>query len=79
MQSGRATLSATFLRYQLRELLVANVDQEKLDAVKRELPGVHTFKSDVSDPEAIAALHDNVVAQFPALVRSLTMPGSCET
>jgi uncharacterized oxidoreductase len=29
--------------------------------------GVHTFKSDVSDPGAIAALHESVLAQFPAL------------
>jgi len=34
---------------------------------ERALPGVHTFESDVSDPEAIAALNDRVLARFPAL------------
>jgi uncharacterized oxidoreductase len=48
-------------------VIVTGRDQEKLDAVKRDLPGIHTVRSDVSDPGAIAALHDNVVAQFPAL------------
>src|SRR5580693_2847255 len=48
-------------------VIVTGRDQDKLDAVKRELPGVHTFKSDVSDPGAIAALHDAVLRRFPAL------------
>jgi uncharacterized oxidoreductase len=48
-------------------VIVTGRDQEKLDAVKRELRGVHAFKSDVSDPGAIATLHDNLVAEFPAL------------
>lgn len=42
-------------------------DPAKLDAAKRALPGIHTFKSDVSDPGAITALHESVLAQFPAL------------
>jgi len=48
-------------------IIVTGRDQEKLDAAKRALPGVHSFKSDVSDPGAIAALRDGVLAQFPAL------------
>lgn len=48
-------------------VIVTGRDQEKLDAAKRALRVVHTFKSDVSDPGAIAALHDSVLAQFPAL------------
>jgi uncharacterized oxidoreductase len=48
-------------------VIVTGRDQEKLDDARRELPGVHTFKSDVSDPAAIAALRHGVVAQFPAL------------
>ena len=48
-------------------VIVTGRDQGKLDAVKRELPGVHTFMSDVSDPLAIATLHDNVIAEFPEL------------
>jgi uncharacterized oxidoreductase len=48
-------------------VIVTGRDQDKLDATCRALPGVHSFKSDVSDPDAIAMLHDRVIAQFPAL------------
>ncbi|MDQ2710758.1 MAG: SDR family NAD(P)-dependent oxidoreductase [Acidobacteriota bacterium] len=48
-------------------VIVTGRDQERLDAATRALPDVHTFKSDVSDPEAIAALHRSVLARFPAL------------
>jgi uncharacterized oxidoreductase len=48
-------------------VIVTGRDQEKLDAARLALPGIHTFKSDVSDPEAIAGLHASVLAQFPAL------------
>lgn len=47
-------------------VIVTGRDQEKLDAAKRTLSGVHAFQSDVSDPAAITALHANIVAQFPA-------------
>jgi len=48
-------------------VIVTGRDQEKLDAAKRALPGVNIFNSDVSNPGAIAALHDDVIANFPAL------------
>ena len=48
-------------------VIVTGRDQEKLDAAKRAMPGIHTVKSDVSDPAAIAALYGSVLAQFPAL------------
>ena len=48
-------------------VLVTGRDQEKLTAAERALPGVHTFRSDVSDPTAIRALYDDVLARFPAL------------
>jgi len=48
-------------------VIVTGRDQEKLGAAKRALPTLHVFKSDVSDPAEIAALHDAVLAQFPAL------------
>ncbi len=48
-------------------VLVTGRNREKLDAAERALPGVHTFKSDVSDPKAITALHDALLARFPAL------------
>ena len=48
-------------------VIITGRDQEKLDAAERALPGVHAFKSDVSDPAAIMALHESVLARFPAL------------
>ena len=48
-------------------VIVTGRDQEKLDHAKRALPAVHTFQSDVSDPGAITALHESVLAHFPAL------------
>ncbi len=48
-------------------VLVTGRDPEKLDATRQALSGVHVYQSDVSDPEAIAALHDRVLRDFPAL------------
>ena len=48
-------------------VIVTGRDQAKIDAVKRVTPKICAFKSDVSDPEAIAMLYQSVVAQFPAL------------
>ena len=48
-------------------VVVTGRDPAKLDAAKQALPGLHTFTSDVSDPAAIMALHQGVLAQFPAL------------
>lgn len=48
-------------------VIVTGRDREKLDAAQRMFPSIHTFESDVSDPNAIAALSDRVLAQFPDL------------
>jgi uncharacterized oxidoreductase len=48
-------------------VIITGRSEEKLASSKRALPGVQIFKSDVSDPAAIAALRDNVLKQFPAL------------
>ncbi len=48
-------------------VIITGRDQDKLDGAMRALPSVHTFRSDVSDPAAIAALHDRVISRFPAL------------
>ncbi len=48
-------------------ILVTGRDLAKLENAQSALPGIHIFQSDVSDPDAIAALHDRVLAQFPAL------------
>ena len=39
----------------------------KLESARRALPGVHTFRSDVGDPAAIAELRREVLVRFPAL------------
>lgn len=48
-------------------VIVTGRDQGRLDATALELPGLHTFKSDAADADAIAALHKDVLARFPAL------------
>lgn len=47
-------------------VIVTGSDKERLDATRRALPGVHILAGDVSDPDAIAVLHAEVLAQFPA-------------
>ncbi len=48
-------------------VIVTGRDQERLNAAQEVLPALHIVKSDVSDPAAIAALHETIVARFPAL------------
>lgn len=48
-------------------MIVTGRDQDALDAATRTLPGLHTFRSDVSDPQAITALYEAVLPRFPAL------------
>jgi uncharacterized oxidoreductase len=48
-------------------VIITGRDQSKLDLVRQKLPGIHTFQSDVSRPEAIEALFQNVTRQFPQL------------
>ena len=48
-------------------VIITGRDQRRLDQTKSALPGLHTFVSDVSDPASIAALHRDVLAQFPQL------------
>lgn len=48
-------------------VIVTGRDQDRLEATGRAIPGVHTFRSDVSDPQAIASLYEAVLARFPAL------------
>jgi len=65
--SGIGLELATQLHRRGNTVIVTGRDQEKLDATSRALPGIHAFKSDVGDPNAIVALHDHVLAEFPAL------------
>lgn len=48
-------------------VVVTGRDQDALDTAARALPGLHTFRSDVSDPQAVTALHGAVLPRFPAL------------
>lgn len=48
-------------------VVVTGRDEDRLAAARAALPGLHAIRSDVSDPAAIDALHDQVVARFPAL------------
>lgn len=48
-------------------VIITGRDQVKLDEAQKTLPGVHTYKSDVSDPNAIAALYAKVIHSFPAV------------
>src|SRR5260370_6974277 len=38
-----------------------------MDRAKAAFPKIHTFRSDVSDPDAIATLYEEVTRQFPEL------------
>ena len=48
-------------------VIVTGRDTAKLAIAKKNLPGLHTFKSDVSKPEEIAELYEQVTGQFPKL------------
>jgi uncharacterized oxidoreductase len=47
-------------------ILITGRDQVKMDRAKAAFPKIHTFRSDVSDPKAIATLYE-VTKQFPEL------------
>ena len=65
--SGIGLELATQLLGRGNTVIVTGRDPVKLDALRRALPAVHVFESDVSVPAAIASLYDTVLAQFPAL------------
>src|SRR5258708_25365391 len=48
-------------------ILITGRDQAKMDRAKAAFPKIHTFRSDVSDPKAIATLYEEVTKQFPEL------------
>src|SRR3981189_3531487 len=48
-------------------ILITGRDQAKMDRAKTAFPKLHTFQSDVSDPEAIATLYEEVTRHFPEL------------
>lgn len=48
-------------------IIVTGRNGDTLQLTKAKLPNINTFQSDVSDPEQIAALYENVIRQFPNL------------
>ena len=48
-------------------VIITGRDQTRLDQARQQLPGIHTFQSDVSRPEAIQDLFTKVTRQFPQL------------
>src|ERR1700676_530280 len=48
-------------------ILITGRDQSRMDRAKAAFPTIHTFRSDVSDPKAIATLYEQVTKQFPEL------------
>jgi uncharacterized oxidoreductase len=48
-------------------VIITGRNHEKLAGVKSRLPKVHIFQSDVSRPEDIRALYEQVIRQFPDL------------
>src|SRR6266576_2767961 len=48
-------------------ILITGREQAKMDHAKAAFPKIHTFRSDVSDPKAIATLYEEVTKQFPEL------------
>jgi uncharacterized oxidoreductase len=48
-------------------VIITGRDEAKLELTKKKLPQIHTFQSDVSDPEAIVQLFEKVTTQFPNL------------
>ena len=48
-------------------VILTGRNQAKLDEIKKKFPKVHTFQSDVSDPDAIKELYETVTVQFPKL------------
>ncbi|HXN20425.1 MAG TPA: SDR family NAD(P)-dependent oxidoreductase [Candidatus Binatus sp.] len=45
-------------------VIITGRDQRRLEEAQRKLPGVHTFQSDVSDPQSIPVLFDAVILKI---------------
>lgn len=48
-------------------VIITGRDESKLKLAKDKLPKIHTFQSDVSDPEAISRLFEIVTREFPQI------------
>jgi uncharacterized oxidoreductase len=48
-------------------VIITGRNQEKLDAATAALGGIHTYRSDASEPKDIESLHSAVTKEFPSL------------
>jgi|SRR6218665_50443 len=48
-------------------VIITGRNLQKLDEIKQQLPAVHTIQSDVSNPEEIISLYENVIRRFPEM------------
>ncbi len=48
-------------------VLITGRDMAKLERAKNQIPKVHIYQSDVSDPKAIPVLFDRITNEFPEL------------
>jgi uncharacterized oxidoreductase len=48
-------------------VIITGRNQTRLDETRKALPGIHTIQSDVSDPEQIERLRQEVTIKFPNL------------
>jgi uncharacterized oxidoreductase len=66
--------SPGFLQWRHAQLLgrnntvvITGRDQARLEATRKQLPGVHIIQSDVGDPKAISVVFEEVTKRFPTL------------
>ena len=65
--SGLGLELATRLLAMGNTVIITGRDGAKLEQTKKQLPGIYTIQSDVSKPDAIQQLYQQVVRQFPRL------------
>jgi len=65
--SGFGLIFARRLLELKNTVIVTGRDPLELASAKENLPGLHTYQSDVSNPEEISALYEKVIKQFPDL------------
>ena len=65
--SGIGLEFATQLSKLNNTILITGRDPNKLQEIQKKVPGVHTYQSDVSNPEAIVSLYQQVTKDFPDL------------
>lgn len=65
--SGIGLELAGLLSRRGNRVIVTGRDAKRLAEAKQALPDIHTVQSDVSDPAAVAALLERVLASFPAI------------